>query len=157
MIETKLTFSQLWDVCTDQDAVDLVRTVQDPQLSSKMLVEHALSRFSTDNLSCMVVRFDNHKLRQAADNQTEPIGVEGDAISKRGTLTESEAIVSQARSNLAQEGKLAPPEEAKKLADEIIKEEVEKEEQEKEPGPEMVHPATISPDSVHLPGAGQQS
>ncbi|KAL7267730.1 mgpp2cl-1, protein phosphatase 2C-like protein 1 [Rhizina undulata] len=48
----------LWDVCSDQEAVDLVRNVLDPQLASKMLVEYALSRFSSDNLSCMIVRLD---------------------------------------------------------------------------------------------------
>ncbi|KAG0644079.1 phosphatase 2C-like domain-containing protein [Tuber brumale] len=48
----------LWDVCSDQEAVDLVRQVQDPQEASKMLVDHALGRFSSDNLSCMIVRLD---------------------------------------------------------------------------------------------------
>ncbi|EWC48598.1 hypothetical protein DRE_01820 [Drechslerella stenobrocha 248] len=51
----------LWDVCSDQEAVDLVRTIQDPQDASKALVDHALARFSTDNLSCMIVRFENSK------------------------------------------------------------------------------------------------
>ncbi|PWW79427.1 protein serine/threonine phosphatase 2C [Tuber magnatum] len=32
----------LWDVCSDQEAVDLVRQVQDPQEASKMLVDYAL-------------------------------------------------------------------------------------------------------------------
>ncbi|ODQ55121.1 PP2C-domain-containing protein [Saitoella complicata NRRL Y-17804] len=48
----------LWDVCSDQEAVELVRGVPDPQEASRVLVEHALSRFSTDNLSCMVVRLN---------------------------------------------------------------------------------------------------
>lgn len=48
----------LWDVCSDQEAVDLVRQVQDPQEASKMLVDYALGRFSSDNLSCMIVRLD---------------------------------------------------------------------------------------------------
>lgn len=50
--------AQLWDVCSDQEAVDLIRQVQDPQEASKMLVDHALRRFSSDNLSCMIVRLD---------------------------------------------------------------------------------------------------
>ncbi|KAH7140744.1 phosphatase 2C-like domain-containing protein [Dactylonectria macrodidyma] len=53
----------LWDVCTDQEAVDLVRNVEDPIVASKKLVDHALNRFSTDNLSCMIVRLD-HALRK---------------------------------------------------------------------------------------------
>jgi len=35
-----------------------------------MLVEHALARFSTDNLSCMVVRFDKPKKSHSA---TSPV------------------------------------------------------------------------------------
>ncbi|CAG8554524.1 7246_t:CDS:2 [Acaulospora colombiana] len=49
----------LWDVCDDQSAVDLIKDVTDPQLASKTLTEHALQKFSTDNLSVMVVRFIN--------------------------------------------------------------------------------------------------
>lgn len=45
-------------MCTDQDAVDLVRNIKDPKEASKRLVEHALSQFSSDNLSCMIVRLD---------------------------------------------------------------------------------------------------
>ncbi|KAJ6144933.1 protein phosphatase 2C [Penicillium chermesinum] len=51
----------LWDVCSDQEAVDLIRNVHDAQEASKMLVDHALARFSTDNLSCMVIRLDSSR------------------------------------------------------------------------------------------------
>ncbi|KAH9809652.1 protein phosphatase [Melampsora americana] len=37
----------LWDVCEDQDAV------KDPQEASRVLLDHALSQFSTDNLECL--------------------------------------------------------------------------------------------------------
>ena len=33
---------QLWDVVDDQDAVDLVANVEDPQEASEMLLQHAL-------------------------------------------------------------------------------------------------------------------
>lgn len=46
----------LWDVCDDQKACDLIRHLEDPVESSRVLVEHALDNFSTDNLTCMVVR-----------------------------------------------------------------------------------------------------
>ncbi|KLJ11211.1 protein phosphatase [Blastomyces silverae] len=59
----------LWDVCSDQEAVDLIRGTEDPQLASKILVDHALSRFSTDNLSCMIVRFDTKAIQQAIERQ----------------------------------------------------------------------------------------
>lgn len=41
----------LWDVAEDQDAVDLVRDIEDPQEASAALLKHALESFSTDNLS----------------------------------------------------------------------------------------------------------
>jgi protein phosphatase PTC1 len=48
---------QLWDVCEDQQAVDLIRNLQDPQEASKKLLDHAMGNYSTDNLSVMVIRF----------------------------------------------------------------------------------------------------
>ena len=48
---------QLWDVCEDQQAVDLIRNIQDPQEASKKLLDHAMGNYSTDNLSVMVIRF----------------------------------------------------------------------------------------------------
>ena len=48
---------QLWDVIEDQEAVDLIRDVEDPQVASQQLLKHALSEFSTDNTSVMVIRF----------------------------------------------------------------------------------------------------
>lgn len=47
----------LWDVTDDQDAVDLVRDEKDPQAAAARLLQHALSNFSTDNTSVMVIRF----------------------------------------------------------------------------------------------------
>jgi protein phosphatase PTC1 len=91
---------QLWDVCSDQEAVDLIRNIHDPQAASKALVEHALARFSTDNLSCMVVRFDNKAVQQTVDKVVEPIGVEGDPATRAGGMTESEAIVREQENKL---------------------------------------------------------
>ncbi|GJN92867.1 hypothetical protein Rhopal_005907-T1 [Rhodotorula paludigena] len=45
----------LWDVCTDQQALDQIQGIQDPQQASDKLLEYALSHNSTDNLSVMVV------------------------------------------------------------------------------------------------------
>jgi protein phosphatase PTC1 len=50
-------YKQLWDVCEDQQAVDLIRNIQDPQEASKKLLDHAMGNYSTDNLSVMVIRF----------------------------------------------------------------------------------------------------
>ncbi len=72
----------LWDVCTDQEAVDLVRDIHDPQEASRLLCEHALKHYSTDNLSCMIVRLD-------------PIGTTAEAKTPATSLsTHSEAVPS---------------------------------------------------------------
>ena len=130
---------KLWDVCTDQESVDLVRHTYDPQAASKQLVDHALARFSTDNLSCMVVRFNNKALQETVERKTEPIGVEGDPPStKKGGISEADAIVKEARKSMGDVGKLGTeseiPEEVQKgrFSQEIIEEE-----EEKEPGPEL--------------------
>ncbi|KAK5137287.1 hypothetical protein LTR08_000257 [Meristemomyces frigidus] len=94
----------LWDVCSDQEAVDLVRNTHDPQAASRALVDHALARFSTDNLSIMVVRFDSRLTQQTVANQTEPIGVEGDRSTNQGSLTEAEAIVLESKKKLDETG-----------------------------------------------------
>jgi len=49
----------IWDVCTDEEAVELIENVTDPQEASEVLLKHALDNFSTDNLSVLIVRFNN--------------------------------------------------------------------------------------------------
>ncbi|GAB5591732.1 mgpp2cl-1 [Umbelopsis nana] len=49
----------LWDVCNDNDAVDLIKEVLDPQEASQKLLDHALANFSTDNLTIMVIRLQD--------------------------------------------------------------------------------------------------
>ncbi|KAF2462193.1 phosphatase 2C-like domain-containing protein [Lineolata rhizophorae] len=90
----------LWDVCSDQEAVDLVRNTQDPQAASKQLVDHALARFSTDNLSCMIVRFDNHALKQR--RMESSVGVDGDGSAAKGGISEVDAIISQAKKSMGE-------------------------------------------------------
>lgn len=82
--------------------MDLVRNIQDPQQASKALVDHALARFSTDNLSCMVVRFDNSKLQ--ATQEQKDLGVEGDPSSIPGGVSEADAIVSESKKFIAEGG-----------------------------------------------------
>lgn len=48
----------LWDVCTDQQAVDLVRNVMDPKEATRVLVRRAIDLYSSDNITCMVIRLD---------------------------------------------------------------------------------------------------
>ena len=89
---------QLWDVCSDQEAVDLVRNIQDPVSAAKLLVDHALNRFSTDNLSCMIVRFDKAALLENQNNKDNPIGVEGD---QAGKASEADKIVRDTKQKIA--------------------------------------------------------
>ncbi|KAG6000486.1 hypothetical protein E4U21_005411 [Claviceps maximensis] len=91
----------LWDVCSDQDAVDLVREVHDPILASKQLVDYALSRSSTDNLSCMIVRMENETsatshFKAASEKEAEP---ELDASTK---VSEAEKIVLETKQKIAE-------------------------------------------------------
>ena len=103
-----------------------------------MLVDYALSRFSTDNLSCMIVRFDNKALQQTLERQKEPIGVEGDpASTKKGGLSETDAIVQEARKGLPDAGRLSTEEAETGEAKAHITPDVIKEEEEKEAGPEV--------------------
>ncbi|KAI1094393.1 PP2C-domain-containing protein [Rostrohypoxylon terebratum] len=92
----------LWDVCSDQDAVDLIRDEQNPVTASKKLVDHALARFSTDNLSCMIVRFDKAALLEHQNNKENPIGVEGDNNSAGGNVSEADRIVSSTKQKIAE-------------------------------------------------------
>jgi len=118
---------QLWDVCSDQEAVDLVRNTHDPQAASKQLVDHALARFSTDNLSCMVVRFDH---RSVAERQKEAaLGVDRDPEQAKQGISEADAIVNQAKKAFGEGGG-----DLSKVTEEELYEE---EEAQQEPGPEL--------------------
>jgi len=94
----------LWDVCSDQDAVDLVRNIPDPVAAAKLLVDHALSRFSTDNLSCMIIRLDKQALLENQNNKEKAIGVEGDATALPGKVSEVEKILKTTQAKLAEGG-----------------------------------------------------
>ncbi|KAG5947562.1 hypothetical protein E4U53_006410 [Claviceps sorghi] len=91
----------LWDVCSDQDAVDLVRDVHDPISASKQLVDYALSRSSTDNLSCMIVRLLNEAPVTAQARTTS----EKEAVPELDTLakvSEAEKIVSETQQKIVE-------------------------------------------------------
>lgn len=88
----------MWDVCSDQEAVDQVRNVQDPVTASKLLVDHALSRFSTDNLSCMIVRLDRDGLVKTQKNRAMGVETEGASTAK---VSEADKIVLQTKQKIA--------------------------------------------------------
>ena len=112
--------------------MDLVRREQDPQAASKILVDHALTRFSTDNLSCMIVRFNPQGLQTAAMKSTEYIGVDGDPPSNlKGGIRETEAIVDAAKKGMPVDPASGEPEDLTRMPSDMIQEE------EQEPGPEL--------------------
>jgi protein phosphatase PTC1 len=50
----------LWDVCTDQEAIDAIQPHKDdPVSASEFLVDYAIENGSSDNITVMVVRFYN--------------------------------------------------------------------------------------------------
>ncbi|KAL3459074.1 phosphatase 2C-like domain-containing protein [Aspergillus heterothallicus] len=92
----------LWDVCSDQEAVDLIRDVQDTQLASKLLVDHALARFSTDNLSCMVIRLDAERHRDFINRTVDTAATDGNLSTNFGRgISEADKIVEGARKSMA--------------------------------------------------------
>ena len=112
-----------------------------------MLVDHALSRFSTDNLSCMIVRFDSKAVQQTVERKAEPIGVEGDPSSVKGGISEADAIIKEARKSMGDTSKLDVSEEEKRR----FSQEVIEEEEGQEAGPEL------DPEGVkNLPGAKEK-
>ncbi|KAF9012316.1 phosphatase 2C-domain-containing protein [Cyathus striatus] len=47
----------LWDIVSDQNAIELVRGIEDAQAASEALLKHALNQHTTDNVTVIVVRF----------------------------------------------------------------------------------------------------
>lgn len=47
----------LWKVMKNQEAVDIVKAIKDPQAAAKRLTTEALARKSKDDISCIVIRF----------------------------------------------------------------------------------------------------
>jgi len=45
----------LWDVCTNQEAVDLIKNDKDPQLMSEKLLKYSLEHGTRDNVSIIVL------------------------------------------------------------------------------------------------------
>jgi len=75
----------------------LVRNVTDPAVASRQLVSAALDRFSTDNLSCMVVRFDKAALMEHQTNKD--VGVETEGASNK-KVSEADKIVAETRQKI---------------------------------------------------------
>lgn len=46
-----------WQVMDNQEAVNMVRSIRNPQAAAKRLTTEALTRKSKDDISCIVIRF----------------------------------------------------------------------------------------------------
>lgn len=90
-------------------------------------MDHALARFSTDNLSCMVVRFDNQALQH--NQETNLIGVDGDPSTNANGVSEADAIVNNTKNHL--DGSGAP------LAEVTTNDIIDDVKQNQEAGPEL--------------------
>ncbi|KAJ7346620.1 phosphatase 2C-domain-containing protein [Mycena albidolilacea] len=53
----------LWDVTSDQAAVDLIHGVEDAQTASDTLMKDALANHTSDNITVLVIRFKNAPAR----------------------------------------------------------------------------------------------
>lgn len=47
----------LWDVVTNEEAVAMIKPIEDPEQAAKSLMQEAFQRGSADNITCVVVRF----------------------------------------------------------------------------------------------------
>ncbi|XP_018487661.2 putative protein phosphatase 2C-like protein 44, partial [Raphanus sativus] len=51
--------SGIWEVMKNQEAINLIRHMEDPQEAAKCLANEALNRISKSEISCIVIRFTN--------------------------------------------------------------------------------------------------
>ncbi|KAJ8531208.1 hypothetical protein K7X08_026642 [Anisodus acutangulus] len=49
----------LWNVLSNKEAVKIVQDIKDAEAASRKLIEEAYSRGSSDNITCVVVRFES--------------------------------------------------------------------------------------------------
>ncbi|KAH9606481.1 hypothetical protein KSS87_016425 [Heliosperma pusillum] len=60
----------LWDVVPNEDAVSIARAEEEPEVAARKLTETAFNRGSTDNITCIVVKF-NHNMAKLVACQSE--------------------------------------------------------------------------------------
>ncbi|KAK1592969.1 hypothetical protein Q3G72_033544 [Acer saccharum] len=53
-----LASTGIWEVMKNQEALSLIRHLEDPQEAAECLAKEALTRMSKSNISCVVIRFD---------------------------------------------------------------------------------------------------
>ncbi|AES61087.1 putative protein phosphatase 2C-like protein 44 isoform X2 [Medicago truncatula] len=53
-----LASNGIWEVMKNQEAVNLISHIEDPQEAAECLANEALNRMSKSNISCLIIRFD---------------------------------------------------------------------------------------------------
>ncbi|OIW21192.1 hypothetical protein TanjilG_30788 [Lupinus angustifolius] len=53
-----LASNGIWEVMKNQEAVNLIRHIEDPQEAAECLAKEALIRMSKSNISCLIIRLD---------------------------------------------------------------------------------------------------
>ncbi|KAK7278425.1 hypothetical protein RJT34_23453 [Clitoria ternatea] len=53
-----LASNGIWEVMKNQEAVNLISHIEDPQEAAECLAKEALIRMSKSNISCLIIRFD---------------------------------------------------------------------------------------------------
>ncbi|PSR97971.1 Protein phosphatase 2C-like protein [Actinidia chinensis var. chinensis] len=53
-----LASNGIWEVMKQQEAVNLIRLMENPQEAAERLAKEAFTRMSRNNISCLVIRFD---------------------------------------------------------------------------------------------------
>ncbi|TKY51911.1 putative protein phosphatase 2C protein 44 [Spatholobus suberectus] len=53
-----LASNGIWEVLKNQEAVNLISHIEDPQEAAECLAKEALVRMSKSNISCLIIRFD---------------------------------------------------------------------------------------------------
>ncbi|CAH9109344.1 unnamed protein product [Cuscuta europaea] len=53
-----LASTGVWEVMKEQEAVNLIRHIEDPQKAAECLAEEASTRMSRSKIACLIIRFD---------------------------------------------------------------------------------------------------
>ncbi|KAG0498378.1 hypothetical protein HPP92_002662 [Vanilla planifolia] len=59
----------LWDVVTNEEAVAMIKPIDDPEEAAKRLMQEAYQRGSSDNITCVVVRFLSNQNNSSSEQK----------------------------------------------------------------------------------------
>jgi len=78
----------VWDVISDQEAVDLVRPIPSAQESSELLMKKSLERGTTDNVSILVTKFQANPVDNPVEMPTNSNGDESATTSDKSSQSD---------------------------------------------------------------------